>query len=94
MSTAQRVEVEHEVCSNTQTVWVNSGLTGCSLGRFGKFGIDIHHDVAEQMQSGEHCLGCTHTTPTVQDWYHFVSEMKRVYGVVVDEEHRPEWIVE
>lgn len=86
--------VEHEVCSNTQTVWVNSGETGCCLGRFSKMGIDVHHDVDAQMRDGKQCLDCTHTQPTVEDWYRFVHTMLHVYGVLVDEEHRPEWIVE
>lgn len=89
-----QLAIEHEVCSNTQTVWVNSGVTGCCLGRFSKMGIDIHHDVDIQQETGRQCLDCTHTKPTVNDWYHFIREMLAVYDVHVDEEHRPEWINE
>lgn len=85
-------ESEHEVCSNTQTVWVNSCIDGSCIGRFSKFGIDIHCDVETQMRTGAQCLDCTHDTPTVEDWQRFVHGMLIVYGVEVSEEHRPEWL--
>lgn len=91
---AEQIQAEHEVCSNTQTVWVNSGDTGTCLGRFSKFGIDIHHDMERQMTTGSQCLDCTHSKPTLEDWLRFVQGMKEHYGVEVSDEHRPDWIIE
>lgn len=75
----------HTIDSDGTTVWVNSA-TYC-LGRFGRFGIDIHrepgqHDVGE-------CLFCTHGETTTADWDTFVEKMKELYFIVVPKKHKP-----
>jgi hypothetical protein len=83
--------VEAQILSNGRTVWANSGETGACLGRFSRFGIDIHHDIAEQDEKGQ-CLHCTHTEPTLEDWDVFKEKMKEHFDVVVTNEHRPNWL--
>lgn len=91
MHLSSESRLEHEVCSNTQTVWVNSSA-GCCIGRFSKFGIDIHHDIDVQQETGKQCLNCTHSKPTEADWRLFIEQMLTVYGVEISEEHRPDWV--
>lgn len=86
------VKNNHQVESNGTTVWVNSGETGGCLGRFGKTGIDVHHDIDTQMKEGKQCLNCTHHPPTNEDWTTFVQDMKKHYGIEVGEEHKPTWL--
>lgn len=72
-----------EVSSDGRTVWVNTsdGL----IGRFGKMGIDIHSPGGDG-----HCLLCTHGVTTNEDWSTFVTQMLRIYGCAVGDEHKPE----
>lgn len=84
--------MNHEVTSDGRVVWVNSAETGMCLGRFGRGGIDIHHDIEMQKAEGKQCLHCTHTLPTEKDWHTFVTKMKEHYEVSVGEEHRPKWL--
>ncbi len=81
-----------EIVSDGRTVWVN-GPDGCCLGRFSRFGIDVHKDAAGQQQ-GSQCLDCTHTTPTDMDWARFVLNMMLHHDVVVGDEHRPYFLKE
>ena len=83
----------NEVISNGNTVWVNSAETGTCVGRFGKGGIDIHHDIKAQMKEGKQCLNCTHHKPTNEDWTTFVQDMKKHYDIEVGEEHKPTWLI-
>ena len=73
-----------------KTVWVNDA-GGC-VGRFSKFGIDVHLTAEEQMESGKQCLHCTHTKPSEPDWLKFKDMMLSVYGTVVPEEARPTFL--
>ena len=50
-----------EIRSDRTTVWVNSGVTGACIGRFGRMGIDIHKEILpEQELDGTECLSCSH----------------------------------
>lgn len=75
----------YEVISDGVTVWVNKGWL---LGRFGRYGIDIHRDINEQSTKGE-CLHCTHTETGPAEWEDFVVKMKELHGIVVAEKYRP-----
>lgn len=77
----------YQVTSDGVTVWVN-GPDGCSTGRFGLQGIDIHRPFEEQQTKGA-CLFCTHGLTTVEDWFLFVEKMKELYDVDVDFRHTP-----
>ena len=78
----------YEICSDGNTVWVNAPTL---VGRFGKFGIDIHRASTDQSVKGE-CLLCTHHTPLTGDWKLFQDKMKEFYNIVIHEKHRPKWL--
>jgi hypothetical protein len=82
---------ETQVQSDDCTVWVN-GSDGMCLGRFSRFGIDIHRSFAEQAAGMGECLDCTHTKPTLDDWQRFKLGMQTYYGVSVGDENRPKWL--
>ena len=85
----------HEVAWDGRTVWVNSGKTGTSLARFGPTGIDIHHDLQEQLRTGQQCLRCSHVAgklPGVHEWREFCSQVLHHHGVQVPEAARPSYV--
>lgn len=84
MSKSERSDCE--VTSDGRTVWVG-GPDGCCLGRFSRFGVDVHRDTQGQINIGA-CLDCTTST----DWGRFVSSMRRHHGVVVSDEHKPDYL--
>lgn len=45
------------------------------IARFGRLGVDIHHDLAEQMKTGRQCKDCTHGLSTLEDWLRFRDSM-------------------
>lgn len=81
-------EAQYEVLSDGATVWVN-GADGMALGRFSRFGMDVHKTFEEQLRGGSQCLLCTHSTPDLQGWEQFRAAMRHHYGVEIDDEHRP-----
>lgn len=77
---------EVQVLSDGKTVWVNGHL-GALIGRFSRFGIDIH----AQPGSEEHCLDCRPAMsmkhipgfglPSRADWHVFVRSMMEHHEV-------------
>lgn len=80
-----------EIQSDGKTVWVN-GADGCCIGRFSRFGIDIHRDFAAQLAGLGQCLDCTHTMPDLSDWKRFVSAMRCHYDVEIGARYMPEFL--
>jgi len=76
-----------QISSDGVTVWVNNSYS--CIGRFGRYGIDIHRDISEQMEKGE-CLFCTHQATTKEDWVTFVAKMKELHGVDVSSKYTPD----
>jgi len=81
---------EAVVESDGRTVWVN-GSDGCCLGRFSRFGIDVHKDYAGQMNGGQ-CLDCKPGPLTSADWDRFVEGIATYYGIRVAPKHRPDFL--
>lgn len=73
-----------------QTVWVNAD-DGMAVGRFSKFGVDVHHDAETQMRLGTQCLACVHDFPPAEGWQVFVDKMEEHYGVRVPDDARPDF---
>jgi hypothetical protein len=73
------------VRSDGVTVWVDT-VAGFTVGRFSRFGIDVHTADA----SG--CIDCTHTKPGPREWVRFQNGMAAHHGIDVGEEHRPHWL--
>ena len=68
------------------TVWINNAV-GC-IGRFAKYGIDVHSDPTEQHELGE-CLYCTHTRTTKADWIMFLFQMYKHHGIKIPIKYEP-----
>lgn len=77
-----------EITSDGRTVWVNSGRTGCALGRFSRMGIDVH------TEEGDGCFDCAPGPCGPAEWLRFKESMKKYHGVIVSEEHRPRYLEE
>lgn len=75
-----------------KTVWVSSHDGHC-IGRFSRFGVDVHQTAEQQMSGSSECLFCTHP-PTPPSWPDFVAAMHQHHGVVVPETLRPAWVVQ
>lgn len=76
-----------EILSDGRTVWVN--MAGCSIGRFGPYGIDVHRTIQAQMEGQPECLACTHGPTTLADWRRFQTSMMDHYGVIIPDNHMP-----
>jgi hypothetical protein len=78
----------HQVLSDGRTVWIN-GPDGCSVGRFSAHGgIDIHRPAEEQRTLGA-CLFCKPGPSGPDDYTQFLRLLGDLFGVEVDERHRP-----
>lgn len=82
---------DYEVLSDGKTVWINAA-DGSSIGRFSRFGIDVHKTLENQMKGEGQCLDCTHSKPSIQDWERFRTAMKSHHAVEVEECHMPDFL--
>lgn len=73
-----------ELASDGVTVWAFT--EGQTIGRFGRFGIDVH--VVDQT-AGVSCLYCTHEPVTSLDWDVFKEKMAQHHGVAVPDTLKP-----
>jgi hypothetical protein len=80
-----------EIIADGRTVWIN-GLDGMCLGRFSRFGVDVHKDFLGQALSGHQCLDCKAGANTKDDWEYFKRSMLAHYRVVVGDEHMPRFL--
>lgn len=79
------VTYEIEVSHCKRTVWVHAS-DGSTVGRFGKFGVDIHNTVTEQLNGAPECRLCTHGQVTIVEWNLFIDKSKEYWGVTIDPE--------
>lgn len=84
--------MSHEITSNGKTVWVNAP-DGMCIGRFSRFGIDVHRNFKEQAAGMGECLNCTHELPDLSGWREFVDRMKHHHGVSVEDCHMPDFLI-
>lgn len=77
-----------EITHDSRTVWINDA-EGCCIGRFSKHGIDVHHDMAGQIELGVSCLDCKCGPTTIADWLAFKEAMFKHHQVVVGDERMP-----
>lgn len=75
-------EYEIQLSALRDAVWIHCS-DGSTVGRFGKFGIDLHNSVQEQMQGASQCRLCTHGAPTRTDWELFRAKAKEWWKVDV-----------
>lgn len=91
----------HIVETGTHTVWVHDGRTGAVLGRFGRFGIDVHfaidpdtlqHIDKEGRIQHTQCAACRHDLRGREAWDYFKKAMLDRHGVEVTNMDKPEWL--
>lgn len=83
--------MKHDIQSDGKTVWVN-GESGECIGRFSKFGIDIHRSYKAQAAGEGECLDCTHGMTDLTAWNRFCDGMKTFYSVHVAKRHMPKFL--
>lgn len=76
-------------CDKTR-VWVHCS-TGETVGRFDvRYGMDIHHTIAEQQKNGGvQCLHCTHEKPKISDRERFIALAKTLWNVRINKKNLP-----
>lgn len=77
---------EIQIAANRNAVWIHSGRDGSTVGRFGRLGVDLHHDVQEQMAGAPQCRLCTHGKPGRKEWDLFREKALEWWGVDVPED--------
>lgn len=83
--------MDFEIQANGRTVWVN-GADGCCIGRFSRFGVDVHRTFREQAAGMGKCLTCTHGIADEADWQIFVRAMLKHHKVPIPDSVRPHWL--
>ena len=73
---------EIQLSGGRDALWVHAS-DGSTVGRFGRFGIDLHNTLTDQMAGMSECKLCTHGRPTSADWVLFRLKCLEIYGVDV-----------
>lgn len=80
----------NNISSNGTTVWVHDA-GGVCIGRFSRFGAEVHGTVQEQV-AGKTYRDCVHGLPPRESWERFVRSMKLHHAVVIGEHYRPNFV--
>src|SRR3546814_1899423 len=83
--------LSHDIMSDGMTVWVHDEHGAC-IGRFSRFGVDVHQDFEGQLAGGPQCLDCCHDLPPKESWERFVVSMRNHHGVSVCGQHIPAFV--
>lgn len=81
-----------EITNDGTTVWVNTELS--NIGRFGRYGIDVHRTLDAQLQGASQCLACTHGPTHLAEWRRFQLLMLEHYGIEIIDWHMPQRIMQ
>ncbi len=71
-----------ETSCQRDTIWIHAS-DGSTVGRFSRFGIDIHNTATEQKNGKPECLMCTHTQPDLQHFNLFCEHAKTRWGITI-----------
>jgi hypothetical protein len=74
-----------QYATGKDAVWIHCS-DGSTIGRFGKFGVDLHNTVSEQLLGKSQCRLCTHGRTTVADWDLFREKVKAWWDLDVLED--------
>lgn len=77
-----------EMIWSDATIWINAD-DGMCVGRFSRFGVDVHHDAETQLWTGAQCLACVHDAPPDEGWEIFLEKMWRHYELEIPGDIRP-----
>lgn len=80
-----------EILSDGKTVWINASDGSC-IGRFSRFGIDLHRSATDQMSGHPECLDCSHERPRLEEWRRFQAGAATHYGVIVPDSDCPDFL--
>jgi len=83
--------MRYGIDSDGRTVWVNAHDGSC-IGRFSKFGVDVHRTAEDQLKGMPQCLDCGKEETPRASWDRFVHSMMVHHGVVVGAEHMPDFV--
>lgn len=88
-----KVEIKggFEIRWSESTVWVTAP-DGGTLGRFSRWGMDIHKPTRDQLAKGVACDHCTHELPGRKEWEGFLIYFKVVYKLVIPAAAEPSWL--
>ena len=86
----------HQVMTDGRTTWVNAP-DGSTVGRFSKWGVDVHRSAAEQLAGMPECIDCTHQKPgktewASEGWGRFVTGVRDHFGVEVPDSFAPAFV--
>ena len=76
------MEYQVETSIQRNVVWVHAS-DGSTVGRFGRFGIDLHNTITEQLNCMPQCRLCTHDSVTSGDWDTFRAKALEWWGVEI-----------
>lgn len=86
----------HQVMTDGRTTWVNAP-DGSTVGRFSKWGVDVHRPITEQLKGLPECLDCSHHKPgetgwASEGWVRFVTGVRDNFGVEVPDSFAPAFV--
>lgn len=79
------MEYQVEWSQTRNMVWIHAS-DGSTVGRFGRFGIDLHNTVTDQLKGLPQCRLCTHHQSSTKDWLTFREKAKEWWNVTVPED--------
>lgn len=71
-----------EASPDAKTIWIHCS-DGSTVGRFSRFGIDLHNPVSEQIKGAPECRFCTHSQPSISDWDMFRSKAFEYWNITI-----------
>lgn len=77
-----------------RTVWVHSAKDGSCIGRFSRFGVDVHNTADAMIAGAPQCLECSHDLPPRESWRAFKRAMLLHHEAVVSDRYMPGFVRE
>lgn len=82
-SPSEDLQYDIQIADGGACIWIHAS-DGSTVGRFSRFGIDLHNTVTEQMAGAPQCRLCTHGRPSEDDWALFRQKASEWWGVHID----------
>lgn len=83
----------HQILGDGKTTWVIAP-DGSTVGRYSRWGIDIHRPLEQQVAGLGECLDCSHHYPSdrswaAEGWVRFTQGVLTHFGVQIPDAFRP-----
>ena len=75
-------DYEIQLSELRDTVWIHAP-DGSTVARFGRFGVDLHNSVSDQLAGASECKLCTHGSTGPEEWQLFCEKALEWWGVAV-----------